>query len=845
MKRYILIAAALLAVLFSSRAQTTPQRIRVHHNGMVVYDTTTAAVDSMTATGAYNLQLHQSGQVWSRSIDNIDSLTFYYATGGDNSDTGEVDYESGLAITWNNGSAPTVINAYASQGVTVSVSGEHVTVVSTAGIADLTYRLSGSSSNGSLTLTSDYKLILLMDGLSLTNPAGAAVNMLSDKRCTVHLAAGSSNTLCDGAGGSNKGALQAQGKLDFQGNGSLQVSGYTKHGIQSSGRCTVNAGDITVTTAVKDGMNVDDLMMYGGTLRVYSLGDGIDGDQGCIDISGGTVYVTTTADDTKGIGCDSTIHIGGGSVTVIASGADAKGLRSKQSILIDGGEVTVSMSGDQSKGIKVDGTFTLSAGDVTVNASGSYVPEASGNGYDPSYCTGVKADGNVYMTGGSMTVNCPSSNTGGKAISCDSDITLAGGMVDITVAGACGTYTDSTGGTNSFSSAGIKCDGRLTVTGGDIVVRAYGKALSADGDVTVSGGRMELSTNGAGAVTTGSGSSATDGYTSSCIKSDGNIVITGGTVNATSTGKGGRGIVADGALTVGQTGAADSLVNIYVTTSGAPVNTTSSGGGPGGGHGGGGWPGGGGGNTDYWKGIAKAIRVDGNITINSGHVQAYCSQTSGDPTAEAIESKDSITVNGGYVETNAYDDAINAASHIAVNGGHVWAYSRGNDAIDCNGTYIHITGGVVIAYSAKECGIDDNADNGGTHLYISNATVVCSGTMGAIEGTPSVSGQKYLVLNNYSLMQNGFCVKSGSDEVLTFKMGSVSGSGFSSTESVSMNVDTGAKRISGVFVTAPQITGSSYTYYSSPGISGGSNWHGLYSGATVTTSGSGSTVTAR
>lgn len=845
MKRLFLTAAILLAATYTCWGQNAQQHLRIHNSGMVIYDTTTDAVDSITATSNFNLLLHQDGQAWTRSIDNIDSLTFYYATsGGDNTDTGEVDYNSGLSITWNNGAAPTIVNSYADQGVTITANGEHVTVVSTSSITDLTYRLSGTSSNGSLTLTSDYKLILLMDGVSLTNPSGAAIAMLSDKRATVHLAAGSINTLSDGSGGSNKGALQAQGKLDFQGSGTLQVSGYTKHGIQSSGKCTVNGGNITVLTAVKDGMNIDDLEMNDGSLTITSLGDGIDGDQGFIEILGGTVQVNISSDDTKGIGCDSNIHIGGGTITVTATGADAKGIRSKQSMLVDGGTVTLTLSGDQSKGIKVDNIFTQSSGTIHITASGTRVMEVSGSGYDPSFCTGIKADGTLYINGGNLTVNCPSSNVGGRALSCDGDIVISDGTVHLTTAGAFGTYTDSTGSTNSFSATGIKCDGTLTVSGGDIEVSSYGKACSADGDVNITGGTLTLSTNGVGAVTVGSGSNASDGYTSSCIKSDANIVITGGTINASSTGKGGRGIVADGTLTVGQVGADDDLIHLYVTTSGAPVNASSSGGGPGG------MPGGS--SSDYWKGIAKAIRIDGHITINSGHVQAYCSQTSGDPTAEAIETKDSLTINGGFVEANAYDDAINAASHIAINGGKVWAYSRGNDAIDCNGVYIHITGGTIIAYSARECGIDDNADNGGVHLYVSNATIICGGSMGAIEGTPSVTGQKYLVLGSSSgggpggggpgggggssLMQNGFCVKSGSNEVLTFKMGTVSGSGFTTNN---------AKRISGVFVTSPDITGNSYTYYTSPTISGGTNWHGLYSGASVTTSGSGTSVTAQ
>ena len=82
---------------------------------------------------------------------------------------------------------------------------------------------------------------------------------------------------------------------------------------------------------------------------------------------------------------------------------------------------------------------------------------------------------------------------------------------------------------------------------------------------------------------------------------------------------------------------------------------------------------GGGGSTDYWKGLPKGFKIDGNIIINSGYVQSYCSQSSGESNGEAIESKDSLFINGGYVETNAYDDAINASNYLEINGGRVWA----------------------------------------------------------------------------------------------------------------------------------------------------------------------------
>ena len=382
--------------------------------------------------------------------------------------------------------------------------------------------------------------------------------------------------------------------------------------------------------------------------------------------------------------------------------------------------------------------------------------------------------------------------------------------------------------------------------GGTLTSVAGGKALSCDGSYTQAGGEIIASTSAAGFTTIGSGTSCTDGFAPACLKVDNNISFVAGTFSGSSTGRGGRGIVAGGTFVIGQENASDNLIHIYVTTSGAAVNASS----------GGGWGGGWGGNSRQWKGLPKGIKTQGRLTINSGHVQSYCAQTSGDPTGEAIETKDTLIINGGYIEANAYDDAINAAKHILINGGYIWAHARGNDGIDCNGNNIRINGGTIIAYGT-ECGIDDNADNGGTHLYIQNATmVIVGGNMGSIEGTPSVTGQKYLVVgassgggwggggSGLTAARNGFCIKdSNSDEVLTFKMPTISGSGFEE-ETITVTAPA-TKRVSGIFVTSPDIQSGTYTSYASPTISGGSQWHGLYTGASVTTSGSGTSLTAR
>lgn len=852
MKRRCFLLAVAAAMFMPMGLSAQNQVIRVFNGGTVLLQKNVGEMDSIKSVGGY-LMFYFGNESRSFLNGTVDSVTFAYVdVDSVDTDTTVVDTNSRVHIVWENNSV-TVDNPYSGNGLSISVNGQHVTAVASGSVANIVYWLQGSSANGSFTLTTDKKYIVLFDGLDLSNPGGAAIDILSDHKGVFHLADGGVNTLTDGVASLGRGAIQSRGKIVFQGSGALNVTGLSKHGIQTSGSTTVLDGNINVLGAVKDGMNVDNFIMSGGNVTVTSSGDGIDGDQGYIDISGGTLSIVCTTDDVKGLCCDSTLTISGGTVNVTVSGNQSKAIKTKQSLAIS------------------DGT-------VEVHANGSVVMETSGNGYDPSYCTGFKVGGNMTVSGGNITVVCPSTNSGGKAISCDGDLYVSGGNMVLSSTGACVKYTDSTGTYDSYSSTCIKAEGDVNISGGTIQATAGGRAISAEGNYLQTGGTVTTSTSASGFTTIGSGSSCSDGFAAACLKVDGNVVFTAGSFHGSSTGSGGRGIVCDGTFTMGTENGVDSLLHIYAQTSGSYVNVASGGG-----------PGGGFGEAEYWKGLPKAIKIEDTIRIYSGYLQSYCAQTSGSTTGEAIESKSALFVNGGYVEANAYDDAINAGTYLAINGGHVWAYSRGNDAIDCNGTSLYINGGVVVA-RGSETGVDDNSDRNG-HMYVTGGTVVAiGGNMGSIEGTPTVTNQKYLSIGSggggpggggpggsggqSTTATNGFCVKnsSGTEIILTYKWPSFSGNGFSNgaegtgvqmlgfsdvqmlgcsdvtdvrKDGSSETGDGDSKRVNGIFVTSPNIQSGSYKYFTSPTISGGTHWHGLYTGATVTTSGNGTSVTAQ
>ena len=102
--------------------------------------------------------------------------------------------------------------------------------------------------------------------------------------------------------------------------------------------------------------------------------------------------------------------------------------------------------------------------------------------------------------------------------------------------------------------------------------------------------------------------------------------------------------------------------------------------------------------------VGKKSDTTGQLTVNGGKLIVRCTGGEG---AEGIESKNWIVINGGQVESYSYDDAINAAKSLTINGGYVYGNGTNNDGLDSNGN-ITITGGVVVGCGSTqpEDGID-------------------------------------------------------------------------------------------------------------------------------------------
>ena len=98
-------------------------------------------------------------------------------------------------------------------GVEITVNDGHVTA-NHGETKKVCYVVSGTTTNGSLTIVGDKKYAVRLSGVNITNPDSAALNLLSSKRAYIELAEGTTNTLEDGTGGG--ALLQGQAALQRQ-----------------------------------------------------------------------------------------------------------------------------------------------------------------------------------------------------------------------------------------------------------------------------------------------------------------------------------------------------------------------------------------------------------------------------------------------------------------------------------------------------------------------------------------------------------------------------------------------------------------------------------------------------
>ncbi|MBR1447728.1 MAG: carbohydrate-binding domain-containing protein [Prevotella sp.] len=546
--------------------------------------------------------------------------------------------DNSVLVTYDGASAAVTVSGNVARFVEPTVSGAHVTIVQSTTLDDTTgeidYTLSGTSTDGEFAMSGSYKATINLNGLTLTNPSGAALNIVNGKRINISVKSGTTNTLTDGTSGSQKGCIYVKGHAEFKGKGTLNVYGNYAHGIKAGEYISVKNCTINVLKAAKDGINCNEyFLMESGTLNISGTGDDgiqadLDGttstgeltdhegeDSGNVYIEDGTISVSVTAAATKGIKATGDLKIKGGTISVTTSGsgtydsteADAKGsagLKSDGNMSISGGTITLKSTGTGGKCIKADGTLTISDGTIQATASGSNYTYSSR--YTAS-AKAIKCDGALTISGGNTTAKASAH----EAIESKSTILITGGVVYATskddAINSASTFTIEGGHVMGYSTGndGLDANGNFYIKGG--VVYAIGTSQPELGiDANTEGG-YKLYVSGGTIIAIGgleSGASLTQScYSTSSWSKNANYAMTIGseTVCFKTPSSGGTTLVVSGSqqptlksgVTVsGGTQYFDGMLTLGASASGGSSVSLSS---YTGGNGGGGGPGGGGG----------------------------------------------------------------------------------------------------------------------------------------------------------------------------------------------------------------------------------------------------------
>lgn len=466
-----------------------------------------------------------------------------------------------VGVVYSGTSAAVTVAGNVAQYITASVSGAHVNIEQSTDLAqEITYKLSGTSTDGEFYMSGSYKATLELNGLTLTNStpvsSGAAIHIQNGKRINIKVVEGTTNTLTDAASGSQKGCLYVKGHAEFKQKGTLNVYGNVKHAIKAGEYITVKNATINVKSAAGDGINCAQFFaMESGKVSISGTSDdGIqcdlegtestgettdheDEDSGNIYIAGGTLTIDVTATAAKGIKCEGDMQISGGSITVTTSGSGewdstdqetkaAACMSADGSISISGGELNLTSTGSGGKGIKCDDTLIISDGTVTVKTTGGLYYN-NGTTENTNYTgdtdrisssyysspKGIKAgtktengnnttySGDLQITGG--TVNVTTTDNNGEGIESKNTLTISGGTV---------TVNSQDDGINSARAMYLK--------GGTITVVAKNNdAIDANANMYISGGTIIA----CGAQGAECGLDAAEGY---------HLYITGGNVLA-------------------------------------------------------------------------------------------------------------------------------------------------------------------------------------------------------------------------------------------------------------------------------------------------------------------------
>ena len=319
---------------------------------------------------------------------------------------------------------------------------------------------------------------------------------------------------------------------------------------------------------------------------------------------------------------------------------------------------------------------------------------------------GIKGAADAVITVDEVALTIEAENDG---LSCDDELTIAGGTLHITAGGDAVKASPDTGDTENPDTTSL---GNVTISGGTLTLNATEDGIQADGDLTISGGTFDVTANGGHTTTLTDDSASCKGF-----KAGGALTVTGGTLTVDSAddalhagtdvaisggtltlATGDDGVHADNDLMIGTKGAS--------STSTPRINITAS-----------------------YEGLEGTT-----VTVYSGDIDVAASDDGVNAASSTLgehSDKYAISIAGGDLYIDAGSDGLDSNNDINITGGKVEVYGADammDVAIDYDGTFT-LSGGTLFG-----AGMEPTA---GTQAYIAVGETSPSGGMG---GGPNGQG---------------------------------------------------------------------------------------------------------
>lgn len=350
-------------------------------------------------------------------------------------------------------------------------------------------------------------------------------------------------------------------------------------------------------------------------------------------------------------------------------------------------------SSDENAAVKVKSGASLSI-------SGTGTLTVDGNAKN-----GIKGAADAVITVAEVKLNINAADDG---LSCDDELNITGGTLNITAGGDAVKASPDTGENPDTTSLG-----NVTISGGTLTLNATEDGIQADGDLTISGGTFHVKTNGghttaltddsasckgfkAGKTLTVTGGTLTVDSADDALHANTDVTISGGTLTLAT---GDDGVHADNDLVIGTKGAS--------STSTPRINITAS-----------------------YEGLEGTT-----VTVYSGDIDVAASDdgvNAANSTLGERSDKYAINIAGGDLYIDAGSDGLDSNNDISMTGGKVEVYGADammDAAIDYDGTFT-LSGGTLFG-----AGMEPSA---GTQAYIAVGETSPSG--GGMGGGPNGQG---------------------------------------------------------------------------------------------------------